>query len=196
MCKGTYVLLLLLCSVLFSGGCAKKEVLTPAEPIVPAVQALPETVPPVPEKPAPLPVPPISSTVVQEPASALLQQQTTAEAAPHKQAFLEAIHFDFDMSDLREPDRAILDKNAALMLDTIKGNVQIEGHCDERGSSEYNIALGERRARSAMQYLVTLGVPPERISTISYGEEKPVDPGHDEAAWAKNRRAEFVKSGE
>jgi peptidoglycan-associated lipoprotein len=70
--------------------------------------------------------------------------------------------------------------------------VQIEGNCDERGSDEYNLALGEKRAKSAMKYLETLGVPAERLSVISYGKEKPADPGHDEAAWAKNRRDEFV----
>ena len=76
-------------------------------------------------------------------------------------------------------------KNSAL-------KVRIEGHCDERGSDEYNLALGERRAKAAMNYLVTLGIADKRLSVISYGKEKPVDPGHDEAAWAKNRRAEFV----
>jgi peptidoglycan-associated lipoprotein len=70
--------------------------------------------------------------------------------------------------------------------------VRIEGNCDERGSDEYNLALGEKRAKAAMEYLVTLGIPAERLSVISYGKEKPADPGHDEAAWAKNRRDEFV----
>jgi peptidoglycan-associated lipoprotein len=70
--------------------------------------------------------------------------------------------------------------------------VQIQGNCDERGSDEYNLALGERRAKVAMDYLATLGVPAERLSIISYGKEKPVDPGHDEAAWAKNRRDDFA----
>ena len=69
--------------------------------------------------------------------------------------------------------------------------VQIQGHCDERGTNEYNLALGERRAMAAYNYLVTLGVPGDRLSTISYGEEMPVDPGHNEEAWAKNRRDEF-----
>jgi peptidoglycan-associated lipoprotein len=70
--------------------------------------------------------------------------------------------------------------------------VRIEGNCDERGSDDYNMALGERRAKAAKDYLVNLGIASDRISTISYGEEKPADPGHDEEAWARNRRAEFV----
>ncbi len=79
------------------------------------------------------------------------------------------------------------------MLKALSGvDIRIEGHCDERGSDEYNLALGERRAQAAMNYLATLGVPASRMSTISYGEEKPLDPGHNEEAWAKNRRAEFV----
>jgi peptidoglycan-associated lipoprotein len=73
---------------------------------------------------------------------------------------------------------------------TIK--IQIEGHCDERGTSEYNLALGERRANSAKKYLISLGMPADRISTISYGKEKPLDPGHNEEAWSKNRRDHFI----
>lgn len=72
-------------------------------------------------------------------------------------------------------------------------NIRIEGHCDERGTSEYNLALGDRRANSAKKYLVDLGISAERLSTISYGEEKPADPGHNEAAWAKNRRDEIKR---
>jgi peptidoglycan-associated lipoprotein len=70
--------------------------------------------------------------------------------------------------------------------------IQIEGHCDERGTNEYNLALGERRANSAKKYLISLGMPADQISTISYGEEKPLDPGHNEEAWAKNRRGHFI----
>ena len=80
-------------------------------------------------------------------------------------------------------------------MNILKGNFQIEGHCDERGSSEYNLALCERRAGSAKNYLVTLGVPADRLSIISYGKEKPINPGHDEDAWAQNRRAQFMEIG-
>jgi peptidoglycan-associated lipoprotein len=85
-----------------------------------------------------------------------------------------------------------LKQNAALLAKYPRVKIQIEGHCDERGTSQYNLALGERRATSTKQYLITLGISADRISTISYGEEKPLDPGHNEEAWAKNRRAHSV----
>ena len=87
---------------------------------------------------------------------------------------------------------AILKENAELLKKYPKVKIQIEGHCDERGTNEYNLALGERRANSTKNYLVSLGISPDRISTISYGEEKPLDPGHNEEAWAKNRRAHTI----
>jgi peptidoglycan-associated lipoprotein len=89
-------------------------------------------------------------------------------------------------------DAEILKENAALLHKYPKVKIQIEGHCDERGTNEYNLALGERRANSTRNYLISLGISPDRISTISYGEERPLDPGHNEEAWAKNRRAHFV----
>jgi peptidoglycan-associated lipoprotein len=105
----------------------------------------------------------------------------------------EKIYFDFDSYVLSQQARDVLSKNADLLKNKDTSlKIQIEGNCDERGSDEYNLALGEKRAKSAFNYLVTLGVPAERLSVISYGKEKPVDPGHDEAAWAKNRRDEFV----
>jgi peptidoglycan-associated lipoprotein len=108
----------------------------------------------------------------------------------------QAIHFDFDKYDLRPDARAILDKKVGFMNQSSAVRAQIEGHCDERGTNAYNLALGERRANSAKQYIVTAGVSAGRLSTISYGEERPADPGHTEAAWAKNRRAQFVATGQ
>ncbi len=107
-------------------------------------------------------------------------------------SLLKDIHFAFDRYDLTPKAREILSQNAELLLKHSRLTIQIEGHCDERGTIEYNLALGDRRSTSAKQYLVALGVSPNRISTISYGEEMPVDPGHNEEAWAKNRRAHFV----
>lgn len=104
----------------------------------------------------------------------------------------EDVYFDFDQSSLTADARSVLERKAAWLTSNPSASVNIEGHCDERGTVEYNIALGERRARSAMDFLVDLGTNASRLSTISYGEEKPVDPGHDEAAWSKNRRAHFV----
>ncbi len=107
---------------------------------------------------------------------------------------LYTIHFDFDRYTIRPEDRELLIKNAEWLRRNPGVKVWIEGHADERGSSEYNIALGEKRARSVKKFLVDLGISPDRLSTITYGEERPVDPRHNEQAWAKNRRAEFVIS--
>ncbi|MBI3793366.1 MAG: peptidoglycan-associated lipoprotein Pal [Nitrospinae bacterium] len=106
---------------------------------------------------------------------------------------LESIHFDFDKSDIKSDDGKILAKNAEVLKAHPSVNVVIEGHCDERGTAEYNLALGERRASSAKKYLVSLGVEETKLGTISYGEEKPLDEGHNETAWAKNRRAQFAE---
>jgi len=104
---------------------------------------------------------------------------------------LEKIYFAFDSFALTEQSRETLYKNAEQIIKKSTAKYTVEGHCDERGSDEYNLALGEKRAKSAYNYLITLGVPAERLSTVSFGEERPADPGHDEEAWAKNRRAEF-----
>ncbi|HIC90516.1 MAG TPA: peptidoglycan-associated lipoprotein Pal [Syntrophaceae bacterium] len=105
---------------------------------------------------------------------------------------MEDIHFEFDSAVLTEDAQSILRKKAAWLLDNQSVEVLIEGHCDERGTAEYNLALGERRATSAKSFLTSLGVDANRLATISYGEEKPLDPGHNEEAWAKNRRVHFV----
>jgi peptidoglycan-associated lipoprotein len=104
----------------------------------------------------------------------------------------ETVYFDFDKSNIRPDQRHKLDAIFAVMQ-TLPGKaLKIEGHCDERGTEAYNQALGERRALAAREYLVMKGMNPALIVTISYGEERPADPGHNEAAWAKNRRCEFV----
>lgn len=109
---------------------------------------------------------------------------------------LKPIYFDFDKSELRADAMETLKANAELMKKYPDTNflIQIAGHCDERGTQEYNLALGERRALAVRDYLRSLGIPGDRLVTISYGEEFPADPGHDEAAWGKNRRAEFNKA--
>ncbi len=105
---------------------------------------------------------------------------------------LKDITFDFDKYDIRPQESSILKGNAALLAKYPNMKIQIEGHCDERGTIEYNLALGERRANSCKNYLISLGISKDRISTISYGKERPMDPGHTEEAWAKNRRAHTV----
>lgn len=104
------------------------------------------------------------------------------------------IQFEFDKYSLKPDARNTLNKLASWMKTHQKYNVRIEGNCDERGTVEYNLALGERRAKSAMVYLERMGADKNRISTISYGKEKPLDPGHNEEAWMKNRRDHFVAS--
>ncbi|MBW2265168.1 MAG: peptidoglycan-associated lipoprotein Pal, partial [Deltaproteobacteria bacterium] len=104
----------------------------------------------------------------------------------------EKIYCQFDKSTLLPEAKATLREKAKWLLAHSSVSVIIEGHCDERGTSEYNIALGDRRGRSAKSYLVNLGVGSHRMTTISYGEEKPIALGHSERAWAKNRRAQLV----
>jgi len=106
-------------------------------------------------------------------------------------AGLQRIYFDFDQFTLTPESRDILAQNAEYMKANSGLKVRIEGFCDERGSDEYNLALGERRANATKNYLVSLGIDPNRLSIISFGEEMPLDPGHTESAWAKNRRVEF-----
>ncbi len=103
----------------------------------------------------------------------------------------EAVHFDYDSATIREDDRAKLEEIAKWMKDNTGKKVMIAGHCDERGTLEYNRSLGQRRASAARDYLVKLGVPADSLGTVSFGEEQPVDNGHNEDAWAKNRRDEF-----
>jgi peptidoglycan-associated lipoprotein len=104
----------------------------------------------------------------------------------------EDVYFEFDQFVLSDSAKAVLNKKAKWLKDHPNGKALIEGHCDERGSTEYNLALGQKRAEAAMQFIIALGVESSRVSTISFGKEKPPDPGHNEAAWAKNRRAHFV----
>jgi peptidoglycan-associated lipoprotein len=105
----------------------------------------------------------------------------------------EPIYFDFDQSVIREDQKPLLKSLAAWLRENSGERLSLEGHCDERGTEEYNLALGQRRADSVRSYLVSGGISPDRLKTISYGEEKPVDNGHDESAWAKNRRVQYHK---
>ncbi|PYM28163.1 MAG: peptidoglycan-associated lipoprotein Pal [Candidatus Rokuibacteriota bacterium] len=105
---------------------------------------------------------------------------------------LEDVHFDYDKYEIRSEDARILDATATWLQQNADRLILIEGHCDERGTSEYNVALGERRAKSTMNYLLSRGVAARRIAIVSYGEERPACAQHQEACWAKNRRAHFL----
>jgi peptidoglycan-associated lipoprotein len=105
---------------------------------------------------------------------------------------LKPLFFALDQSDVDADGQKLLQENAAVMKKYPGWQITIEGHCDERGTAEYNLALGERRALAAKNYLVSLGIPADKIKTVSYGKEFPFDPGHDDNAWSLNRRAHFV----
>jgi len=152
-------------------GCAKKPAATP-EP-APTPPAPTEVVPTPPPPPPPVETPP------------------TPVAGTRSEDYMPAF-FDYDSYSLRDDARTALDGNARLLRDNPKVNLTIEGHCDERGTVEYNQALGERRAQAARDYLVAAGVDPHRLTVISYGKEKPFATGSDEASWQQNRRAHFV----
>ncbi len=106
-------------------------------------------------------------------------------------ARIQTVYFDFDRSDIRSDMRDEVKNNADIFRKWTDWAVSVEGHCDERGTNEYNLALGERRATAAKQALVAEGISASRMNTVSYGEERPVDPGHSESSWTRNRRAEF-----
>jgi peptidoglycan-associated lipoprotein len=124
--------------------------------------------------------------------SLVVKKESGIEGEVFESKLLKDIHFDFDKYDLRRTDEEILKENAVFLKKNPKMKIQIEGHCDERGTVEYNLALGERRANNTKKYLVSLGIPSDRISAISYGKERPFEKGHTEEAWAKNRRAHII----
>ncbi len=126
-----------------------------------------------------------------------IEEENLKKEAMMKQEAMEAfvnqdVHFDFDSATLTPEAQDILKKKAQWLQDNPGKSITISGNCDERGTNEYNLALGERRAASAKAFLVDLGISASRITTVSYGEERPLDPGHNEAAWAKNRRDHFT----
>jgi peptidoglycan-associated lipoprotein len=175
--------------VLFSGvvfmtaGCAKQEVLNKDDGIAPKPVAKQTDSQVTSAKQA-------SSDKHSDTASNPQSQKVSAIA--QLQAALDKIYFDYDSAALSETARNTLTKNASVLMKEATAKIRIEGNCDERGSAEYNLALGDSRAKAAERYLIALGVKPDRMSAISYGNEKPSVQGSNEAAWAKNRRDEFV----
>jgi peptidoglycan-associated lipoprotein len=181
--KAVLSILLILTLVAVVGACKKKpaEVPPPAETTAPPPAPTPPPAPPPPATPPPEPF--------KEPAPTRADLVDTW----NREGRLKTIYFAFDSSELSEASRLTLQQNAAfLKADGSVANVVIEGHCDERGTIEYNLALGERRAGSVRDYLATLGVAKTRMRIITYGEERPADPGHSEGSWSKNRRAQFL----
>jgi len=153
---------------LASVGCAKK---TPE----------PTPAPPVAQAPTPTPPPPAPAPT-----------DTTTTPALIGSGDFQPAFFDLDSYTLRDDARAALDRDAKLLRDNPTVNVTIEGHCDERGTVEYNQSLGERRAQAARDYLVAAGIPEARLQIVTYGKDRPFATGHDEAIWQQNRRAHFT----
>jgi len=149
--------------------------------------------PVVPATPPPAP-PPATQEVVPQLDEYDRLRQTSSDQID-RMGLLADIHFDLDRADLREQDRQALSQNGDVLKRFDFLVVTIEGHCDERGSVEYNLALGERRARAAFDYLVSLGVPAQRLKAVSYGKEIPVCSESNESCWARNRRAHFAVTG-
>ena len=143
------------------------------------------------EVPPPPPTPTTDTSGVGDPNGMVGDTDTTA-GPPGELLSKRIIYFDFDRSDLREDARTVLAENARRLQGKATARVSIEGHCDERGTVEYNLALGEKRAAAAKDYLVNYGITADRVSTVSFGEERPLDPAGTEDAYAKNRRDEFV----
>lgn len=189
------LMVVLCCGALFAG-CAKKEMVRGEESSLSSATPLPQTSPSA-EATAPAAQPLQEQPIQQEPvtdATALNEQALNEQPVENRavEVTLETIYFDFDSFTLSQAARDALARNAQFLIKNPSVRIQVEGHCDERGSDEYNLALGEKRAVTVMNYLETLGVPAGRMSTISYGKEKPAVMGHDDAAWAKNRRVSFV----
>ncbi len=156
--------------------------------------------------PAPAPAPPAVTTPPPAPPPQRVEEALPVPPQPlsedsianrslddlNRDSPFKPVFFALDASDLDDMGRAIAQANAELLKKYGTWVITVEGHCDERGTPEYNLALGERRAVAVKTYLVSLGVAPDRIRTVSYGKEFPFDPGHNDEAWAKNRRAHFV----
>jgi peptidoglycan-associated lipoprotein len=162
-----FVVLVVTVPLIMAVGCAKK-----ARPAMP------------PEEP-----------MVTEPEEPVAQPEPEVPVEVIEPLILDDVNFDYDKYNIRPDARAILLGHGGTLQDNEDVTVLIEGHCDERGTNEYNMALGEQRARSTRDFLMSYGIHVTRLSIISYGEERPLDLGHAEDAWAKNRRAHFVVEG-
>ena len=172
---GIFVLCLLAGTLLLTG-CPKKpsETAAPTEKVKPPVTGAPGQ-----DAPA------IESPTVQE-------QEIVGAGTPI--TALKPVYFDYDKSEIRDDMKPVLQENAKWLLANKNVKAQVEGHCDERGTNDYNLALGSRRADAVKRYLIALGVPASRLSMISYGEERPVCTQHEEPCWGRNRRAQFAEA--
>lgn len=187
---GRWLLGVLSVVLMFAVGCGKKELVKSTDTAPEAGVSMPAT----PETQAGMQEPIVSETMKPESQPPEMQTAMAGIAATQERpSDFPDIHFDYDESFIRDDAKPILQDVADYLKSDPGASILIEGHCDERGTAEYNIALGERRAESTRNYLVSLGVRGGQLSTVSFGEEKPLDAGHTESAWAQNRRAHFVR---
>jgi peptidoglycan-associated lipoprotein len=172
----------LVVTLVFSAGCATKKI----------QEETTLTPPPPPTLSPPVDIPPPVAAVDQDVAAETVAEEPQVVVAPLPTSVLQNVPFEYDQHLLSDSAREILAANTAILMAQDRLQVTLAGYCDERGSDQYNIALGERRAEAVRNYLLSLGISAGRLEVVSYGEEKPLDAGHDEDAWAKNRRVEFV----
>jgi peptidoglycan-associated lipoprotein len=196
---------MVLIGALLLAGCPKRpEVIQAAPaPAGPAAAAVPAPAPapapaPLPVAPAPEPPKVVETPVAPTPAPAPapVAPAPAPAPAPPAPAPLKDVFFDYDKANIRDDQKAALNDNVGWLKGNTGAKLLVEGHCDERGTAEYNLALGERRAKAVKDYLIAAGVAADRVSTISYGKERPFVLGHDESAWKWNRRAHFVLQGQ
>jgi peptidoglycan-associated lipoprotein len=187
-CMKKFFVVVLLTFGLILAGCASKKVVQPEQPAAEA-QKQPTVTPKQPGETKPQAGPSENITEKQ-----LAGVETKEEAPKYREekGVFEDVHFDFDKYEIQEKAKPVLQKIASWLLKNPAAKILIEGHCDSRGTSEYNLALGDRRARAARDYLVALGIPSGKIEMISYGKENPICTEETEECWAKNRRAHFV----
>jgi peptidoglycan-associated lipoprotein len=184
--RATLLIIAVVVTAITAGACAKKPAPVarplPPPPPPPAETATPPRPPERVMEPIPVPPEPVPEDAVGSKSLDDLNRDSP----------LKPVFFELDSAELSPASQSTLQENAGVLKKYSTWQITIEGHADERGSAEYNLALGERRALVARDYLVSLGVTAPRVRTVSYGKEFPFDPGHDETAWVKNRRAHFV----
>ena len=182
-------LIIVIIAVIFAAGCASSSKTTREATVNPP--------PPTKATPTPQPTPiaPPEEVTPKEPTKEETVSGEEASKPPQTEPMVNigSVYFEFDKYDLGSDARSTLATNAQWLKSHPDIKIRVEGNCDERGTVEYNLALGEKRANAVKDYYVSLGIPAGRIQTVSYGKERPLDPGHNEEAWAKNRRSDTVK---
>jgi len=178
----TFVMFLAICGFIFTVSCTKPHKVRSTNEDLQSVEST------FPQEEAVV----MEVEQIEEEEEIIEEEAIIEEKAMAREVFKsENIHFDFDKSSITPAAREVLRRKATFLLNNTDVSILVEGHCDERGTSEYNLALGDRRAKAAMDFLVDMGVEPSRVSTISLGEEQPLDSRQTPSAWAKNRRAHF-----